>query len=116
MDEVWIVMCNAPDLESARAIADSLVRTRAAACVNLGAPCESVYRWQGAVERGAEVPLIIKTVSGRYAEVESTIRALHPYQVPEIIAVPVAAGARAYLDWVCAETTGHGAAEPPSAG
>jgi periplasmic divalent cation tolerance protein len=103
-NEVWIVLCNAPDLETARVIADTLLRAKMAACVNLGSPCESVYRWQGAVESAMEIPMMIKTVSRRYADVESTIRALHPYQVPEIVAVPLVAGASAYLEWVRGET------------
>jgi periplasmic divalent cation tolerance protein len=103
-NEVWIVLCNAPDLETARAIAQKLIATKTAACVNLGAPCESIYCWQGGVESAMEIPMIIKTVSRHYAKVESTIRALHPYQVPEIIAMPLATGAAAYLDWVRAET------------
>ena len=68
------------------------------------APCRSVYRWKGAVESAEEHPMLIKTTRGRYAPLEAAIRAGHPYELPEIIAVPLAAGFSAYLDWVAAET------------
>jgi periplasmic divalent cation tolerance protein len=64
----------------------------------------SIYRWQGVVEEANEVPLLIKTTAARYAEVEVAIRALHPYEVPEIVAWPVTAGFASYLDWVAEET------------
>ena len=65
---------------------------------------QSIYRWQGAIESASEVPLLIKTTAGRYSELETAIRALHPYDVPEIIALPIAQGLPAYLDWLAAET------------
>ena len=104
MNDVWLVLCNVPDVATARAIAARLVESRAAACVNISHACESVYRWDGAVERATEVPLAIKTVAEKYAEVETIIRGMHPYQVPEIVAVPVAMGLTSYLDWVRNET------------
>jgi periplasmic divalent cation tolerance protein len=64
-----------------------------------------VYRWQGKLENAEEVPVLIKTTAARYAELETAIRARHPYELPEIIAVPVDRGLPAYLDWVTAETT-----------
>jgi periplasmic divalent cation tolerance protein len=65
-----------------------------AACVNILAPVQSVYRWQGKIQRDAEIPLLIKTTQGRYQELEQAIAEAHPYDVPEIIALPITAGAR----------------------
>jgi periplasmic divalent cation tolerance protein len=104
-DEVWLILCNAPDADVAAAIARGLVESRQAACVNIGAPVRSVYRWEGAIEEAVEVPIAIKTTRERYVAVEAAIRAAHPYQVPEIIAVPLTAGLADYLAWVRAETT-----------
>jgi periplasmic divalent cation tolerance protein len=81
-----------------------LVERRLAACVSVLAACASVYRWQGSVQRDEEHPLLIKTVAARYPELEAAIRASHPYELPEIIAVPVVHGLPAYLDWVESET------------
>jgi periplasmic divalent cation tolerance protein len=103
MDSITVIT-NLPDRESALRIADALVEGRLAACVNVLGECTSVYRWKGAVERAAEVPVLIKTRAELYPGVEQTIRALHPYELPEIIAVPIARGLPAYLEWVAAET------------
>ena len=81
-----------------------LVERRIAACVNIGAAVESVYRWAGGVETATETPMLIKTAAGRYADLQAALREHHPYDVPEIIALPVAEGLPAYLDWVEAET------------
>ena len=102
--EALLVLTNLPDTISARALADHLVTTRLAACVNILAPCRSVYRWQGAIEDAEEVPLLIKTTTARYAELEAAIRARHPYELPEIVAVPLSRGLPAYLAWVATET------------
>jgi periplasmic divalent cation tolerance protein len=99
-----LVFTNAPDRSVAIAIAQALVDARLAACVNVLAGCTSVYRWEGAVETAEELPIIIKTRVGRYAEVEAAIRRLHPYELPEIVAVPVVEGLPEYLDWVTEET------------
>lgn len=99
-----LVMTNLPNRASAETLARSLVDARLAACVNILAPCESIYRWQGAVQTADEIPLLIKTCAARYAELEAAIRAQHPYQTPEIIALPVAHGLPAYLAWGAAET------------
>jgi len=104
---VWIVMTNVPDRETAQAIARALVEARAAACVNVMSACISVYRWRGKIETADEVPLFIKTTERRYPEVERLIRSLHPYELPEIIAVPAGRGLPDYLSWV-AETTAAG--------
>jgi periplasmic divalent cation tolerance protein len=99
-----IVLTNAPDRAVAQKIAHALVERRLAACVNILAECTSVYRWQGAVETAGEVPLLIKTRSEIYAEVESAIKSLHPYELPEIVAVSVGHGSGDYLEWLNAST------------
>jgi periplasmic divalent cation tolerance protein len=102
-EEALLVISNLPDRAAAESLAHALVERRLAACVNILPPCQSVYRWQGAVEQADEVPLLIKTTRARYAELEAALGELHPYSVPEIIALPLAAGLPAYLDWVGAE-------------
>jgi len=104
VDEVLVVLTNLPDDASARRLAMVLVESRTAACVNVLSRCWSVYRWQGGIETTDEVPLLIKTTRSRYDALERELRAHHPYEVPEIVAVPVAGGLEAYLDWVRAET------------
>jgi len=99
-----LVLTNLPDRAAAERLADALIEKRVAACVNILAPCRSVYRWKGAVQRDEEHPLLIKTTAERYPELERTLRAGHPYELPEIIAVPIERGLPAYLDWVAAET------------
>ena len=104
MEPVILVLSTLPDRERALGLARALVEGGIAACVNVLPGCTSIYRWQGAVETADEVPVLIKTRQSAYPRVEQTIRRLHPYEVPEIVAVPVAAGLPAYLEWVCAET------------
>ena len=99
-----LVLTNLPDRAAAERLADSLVEKRLAACVNILAPCRSVYRWKDAVQRDEEHPMLIKTTAERYAALEAAIRAGHPYELPEIIAVPIEHGLPAYLAWVEAET------------
>ena len=104
MDEVVIIFTNLPDREAAVALAQALVAKRLAACVNVLSECTSVYRWKGAVENAREVPVLVKTRAACYAEVEAAIRSLHPYELPEIIAVPVVRGFDGYLRWIADET------------
>jgi len=99
-----LVVTSLPDRESAEKLAVLLIERRLAACVNILAPCASVYRWQGKIQHDEEHPLLIKTVQDRYAELEASIRANHPYELPEIIAVRIADGLPAYLQWVESET------------
>ena len=99
-----IVLTNAPDRAVAEKIAHSLIDQKLAESVNILAPCASVYRWQGNVETAAEVPLLIKTRAEIYPEVEAAIKSLHPYDLPEIVALPVAFGSPEYLDWINAAT------------
>jgi|SRR5688572_16191240 len=105
MDDAVIVLTNMPDRDAALKLARELVAKRLVACVNVLAGCTSVYRWKGEVEEADEVPVLIKTRAGRYDEVEAVIRRLHPYELPEIVAVPVTRGLDEYLQWVAAETT-----------
>ncbi|HUQ76460.1 MAG TPA: divalent-cation tolerance protein CutA [Burkholderiales bacterium] len=101
-----LVLTNLPDRAAAERLADIVVQQHLAACVNILAPCHSVYRWKGAVQHDEEHPLLIKTTTERYAALEQALRAGHPYELPEIIALPVERGLPAYLDWVAAETKG----------
>lgn len=95
-----LVMTTLPDAQAAQTLAQRLVASRVAACVSIGAPVHSMYRWQDAAEQAVEIPLHIKTASANYAQVEAMIKDHHPYDVPEIIAVPVQFGLPAYLNWV----------------
>ncbi|OGS91192.1 MAG: cation tolerance protein CutA [Gallionellales bacterium GWA2_60_18] len=104
MSDVLLVLTNLPDAASADRLAQQLVEARAAACVNQLAPCISTYRWQGRIETATETPLLIKTTREAWPRLEQMIRAAHPYELPEIIAVPVDTGLPAYLSWVEAET------------
>jgi periplasmic divalent cation tolerance protein len=99
-----VVLMTAPDVECAQRIARALVGERLAACVNLVPGIQSIYRWEGAVQEEAEVLLVAKTRADRVAELEARVRALHPYEVPEVIALPIQAGSDAYLRWVRAES------------
>ncbi|RKQ59998.1 uncharacterized protein involved in tolerance to divalent cations [Vogesella indigofera] len=101
--EVIMVLCNVPDAALAQQIAEALVGEQLAACVNIMAPCRSVYRWQGKLENASEVPLQIKTTAAAYPALQARLLQLHPYEVPEIVVLPLAAGLPAYLTWVAAE-------------
>ena len=99
-----IVITNAPDRKVAHTIAQALVEQKLAACVNILADCTSIYRWQGKIETAGEVPLLIKTRAEIYSEVEAAIKGLHPYELPEIVALPVADGSHDYLEWLNSAT------------
>lgn len=107
--ETLLVITTLPDQAAAEKLALALIEGRLAACVNVLAPCRSVYRWQGKVDSATEVPLLIKTAAARYAALEAAIRAAHPYELPEIIAVPIEQGLPDYLAWVVASTTADAA-------
>ncbi len=109
-----LCFCACPDEATATGIARALVDERLAACVNILPAMRSVYRWQGRVETAGESLLLAKTTDVRLPALRERILALHPYELPEVIAVEVAAGLPAYLDWVAAETGGAGAADPAS--
>jgi len=95
-----IVMTTMPDMASAEELADNLVGDSLAACVNILPVMKSIYRWQGKCQHGAEHQLIIKTCADRYKEIESYIEKHHPYELPEIIGLPIQQGLAAYLTWV----------------
>jgi len=101
---ILLVLTNLPSRESAASLAQFLVDEQLAACVNILAPCRSVYRWKGSVETADEVPLLIKTTEERYPALEAAIRERHPYEIPEIVAVQIVAGLPDYLAWLAAET------------
>ncbi len=98
-----IVLTNLPDRASATRLASLLVERRHAACVNILAECTSVYRWEGRVKTATEVPMLIKTSLAAYSRLEEEILANHPYELPEIVGVPLAAGLPGYLEWVATE-------------
>lgn len=100
MNEAIQVSTTTATQEDAQRIAAALVERRLAACVQVGGPITSVYRWQGAVETADEWLCTIKTTRAAYARVERAIRQLHPYDEPEIIAVPLVAGSAGYLTWL----------------
>jgi len=99
-NDVLLVLTNLPDRDAALKLANAVIEEKVAACVSMLGTSTSVYRWQDKVENAEEIPLLIKTTAARYAELEAVIRRLHPYELPEIIAVPVAHGLPGYLQWV----------------
>ena len=102
--DALIVFTNLPDRASALKLAQALVDRHLAACVNVLGEAVSVYRWEGRIATEPEVPVLIKTCGARYREVEAAIVAAHPYELPEIVAVPVVRGLPEYLNWVVAQT------------
>lgn len=99
-----LMLTNMPDADTAHRIAEALVTERLAACVNVLAACRSVYRWQGAVERADEVPLLIKTTVAAQPALARRLRELHPYEVPEIVAWEPSQVAADYLAWAVDQT------------
>jgi periplasmic divalent cation tolerance protein len=102
--EPLLILTNLPDAASADKLANVLIEKRAAACVNIMSPCRSIYRWRGVVEAAVEIPLLIKTTAVNYALVEELVRTHHPYDVPELIAMPITQGLPDYLNWLATET------------
>ena len=103
--EVRVVLVTAPDLETGARLARALVEERLAACVNVVPGVRSIYRYEGVIHDDAEVLLIAKTVSDRTEALTERVNALHPYDMPEVLALPAPAGSRPYLDWVRAESS-----------
>lgn len=101
---VLLACSTCPDAASAERIANALVGERLAACVNRLPGVHSTYRWQDQVEHADEVLLLIKTTADRLDAMTARLRALHPYELPELIAVEVRSGLPAYLEWVAAQT------------
>ncbi len=97
-------MTNFPDKKGAVALAAALIDQHLAACVNVLSPCTSIYRWQGKVESADEIPVLIKTLRQHYDRVEQLIKMMHPYELPEVIMVPILNGLPAYLQWIANET------------
>lgn len=97
--ELILVMTTTNDVELANRIAKTLVEQRLAACVQIIGSIQSVYRWQGAIATGAEWQCLIKTSVALYSAVETTIKSLHPYSLPELIAVPLQGGSDDFLNW-----------------
>lgn len=102
--DVFMVYCTCPDRDTASGLGRELIAGRLAACCNVVEGLTSVFRWEGTVEEDPEVLLIAKTTRERYPALERSIRENHPYELPEILAVPVSAGLDGYLDWVADET------------
>jgi len=100
MSDVRIVLITAPDLAVAAGLGRALVEERLAACANLVPQITSIYRWEGAVQEDSEVLMVVKTSAGRVAALTERVLALHPYEVPEVLVLPIESGAAAYLDWV----------------
>ena len=101
-----LVLSSCPDAASAQALSTALLSERLAACVNRMPGVKSMYRWQNQVERDDEVLLLIKTRADLYPRLEALIKDMHPYELPEIIAVPVSQGSAEYLAWIDSETSG----------
>ena len=104
VSDAIVVFMTASSGEEAARLADMLVGAHLAACVQILPEIESVYRWQGKIERAAEVLLLAKTTRSKFEELEREVRALHSYDTPEIIAVPVVAGSASYVDWLIQST------------
>lgn len=102
MTEYVQILTTAGSEEEAERIGSALIERRLAACVQVLGPIASRYRWKGEIEEAREWQCVAKTEAARYAEVEAAIRELHSYEEPEILAIPVLAGSRGYLDWVSA--------------
>lgn len=99
-ENTLVVYCTCPDLECAERIAGTLIDEQLAACIQISQPVISIYKWQGKRESAEERVLQIKTREGLYSTLEQRILSLHPYELPEILAVPVLHGLTGYLDWV----------------
>jgi len=112
--QLLVVLSTFPDAASARASAEALVSANLAACVNLVPGIESIYRWEDKLENSQEVLAVIKTTAERYPALEARLRELHPYDVPEIVALPAAAVAESYLQWVCGNTGALSPIQPAS--
>ena len=105
-DDVHVLLVTAPEAETAASIARTLVEERLVACANLVPAIRSIYRWEGRVEEDAEALLLLKTTRERCPAVAARVKDLHPYELPEVVALPVDGGSDAYLAWVKAEASG----------
>jgi periplasmic divalent cation tolerance protein len=105
MDDYIQLITTTDKREDAQTIAQALVERRLAACVQIVGPITSVYRWQGKIQTAQEWQCLVKSRRALYTPIERAIRELHPYQVPEILALPVLAGSEAYLNWIDQEVS-----------
>lgn len=105
MSDHRIVFCTCPDHDTAEQLAEKILQDRLAACVNLVPGLTSLYIWKGNLTRGTEVLLMIKTTNAVYQQLEQTLQTLHPYELPEIISVPIEAGLDGYLGWITENCT-----------
>ena len=106
-DDAIVVFMTAANGEEATRLAEMLVGAHLAACVQILPEIESVYRWQGKIERSSEVLLLVKTTRGKFDELEREVRALHSYDTPEIVAVPIVTGSAPYLEWLVKSAGSH---------
>ncbi len=104
MKEQIFVFCTVPDKEVASRIGRTIIEKKLAACVSWGTEVHSVYRWNGQIEEATELNLTIKTVRAKYDEIQQLIQTLHPYELPEIVSMPVLNGLEPYLQWISRET------------
>jgi len=95
-----LLLCTCPDQKSAEGIAEHLIKQNLAACVNIIAGVTSIYKWQGELEKSQEYLLLIKSHHDKYTAIENQIKSLHPYELPELIAVPIERGLPEYLQWI----------------
>jgi periplasmic divalent cation tolerance protein len=102
-----VVLTTLPERAGAETLARELLSARLAACIQIGAAVHSLYHWKGEIETASEIPMAIKTRVELYAQVERAIRERHPYELPEIVAVPITDGLPGYIDWIAAETIAH---------
>lgn len=100
----YVIFSTVPSLREARSLARHLLSKRLAACINISAPVESHYVWRGKQEKSREYLLIIKTKKSLFAELAAVLQARHSYETPEIIALPIKAGNKSYLDWISTQT------------
>jgi len=99
-----LILTTLPERAVAETLARELLAARLAACIHIGAPVRSLYHWRGQIETAEEIPLAIKTLASLYPRLEAAIRSHHPYELPEIVAVPISDALPGYLDWIAAET------------
>ncbi len=107
-NDIIVVLTHVPDLISAENIAKALIKSKLAACVNIGSTCQSHYEWNNQLEVQTEIPIHIKTSQRCYSEVEALILKMHPYELPDIIALNVDGGLNQYLQWVNDQTLNLG--------
>ncbi len=103
MQQTVFIYCTVPDMDTAAAIGRKLVENHLAACVSLGSPVRSIYRWQGVIEEAIELEMTIKTLQENYSRIEELILSMHPYEMPEIVMVKLDNGLKPYLEWIASE-------------